>query len=394
MPEPFKNAFNIELIEHMAKQFANNSKTFDQTKFIEIASENLTNLELKERSNQIIIAMQTCLPDKLSVCSATILNSLAPAKNETDDVLFSQDFNNEHQQNGIQGWAIMPVADFIGKQALKELEQATSENKLGIIETAMRLFKEVTQRFSAEFGIRFLLNTYPKETLTILKTWLNHPSQHVRRLISEGTRPRLPWGMQLPIFIKQPNVVIELLEALKDDKEEYVRRSVANNLNDIAKDHPDLIADITEKWLIGADKNRERLVRHACRTLLKNGHKKVLTSFGYKKPVLANISLKLSTSEVNLGDNFQIKLSLSNNTQTTQHLMIDYIIHHQKANGTTTPKVFKWSTKSLTNNKSLTLTKKHTIKPITTRKYYAGEHKVEVLINGETVAEAKFMLKI
>ena len=258
----------------------------------------------------------------------------------------------------------------------------------------MILLNAMTRRFTSEFSIRFFLLASPEETLNTLKNWLQDDNKHVRRLISEGTRPRLPWAMQLPSFIQNPTPVIELLEALKDDPEEYVRRSVANNLNDIAKDHPDLVADIAKKWMQGADINRQKLIRHACRTLLKQGNQKALEVFGYGKPKLGSIKLEIHEEQVKLNGNLEFSLSIESTSESDQSLMIDYVIHHQKKNGKTTPKVFKWKKATLLAGKSLSMSKKHPFKAITTRVYYNGLHEVEILVNGQSIAKNSFFLSI
>jgi len=230
--------------------------------------------------------------------------------------------------------------------------------------------------------------------LAEMKKWSMDESLHVRRLASEGSRPRLPWGMRLPLYIEDPRPVIELLEILKDDETEYVRRSVANNLNDIAKDHPDLVADIAEKWLKKPDKNRKRMVKHACRTLIKNGHEKTLQVLGYGKAHIEEAGIAISNKDVLFGTALEFQLSLSSKVSHDQDLMIDYAIHHQKANGSTTPKVFKWKITSLKSGKTLKLSKKHAFKPITTRVYYPGLHKLEVLVNGASVGIVDFELRM
>ena len=262
----------------------------------------------------------------------------------------------------------------------------------GHFDLSMTLFKELTKRFSSEFGIRFFLLESPDKTLSILKKWANDKDRHVRRLVSEGTRPRLPWAMRLPIFIKDPMPVIDLLEQLKDDDEVYVRRSVANNLNDIAKDHPDIVAEIAAQWIKGASEERKKLIRHACRTLIKNGHKKTLKVLGFNPPKIKQASIDILTPEVVFGDVLQFTMTIVSDSKQKQALMIDYIIHHQKANGTTSPKVFKWQTTTLPAKKTLTSTKKHAIKKITTRVYYPGTHTVEVVVNGVSVGAADFQL--
>ena len=373
MPEPFKNFFNTKIIRGMAKHFQRQWPDFDSKGFTKTASKNLDALELKERSDQIMNAMVSYLPSDFNKAGEIILASLSPAQQgDITDVTVDN--------KGIAGWAIMPITHYVGMYGQDHFD------------ISMTLFKELTKRFTAEFGIRFFLLSSPKKTLSTLKKWSKDKDRHVRRLVSEGTRPRLPWAMQLPLFIKDPSPVIELLELLKDDDEEYVRRSVANSLNDIAKDHPKIVANISKQWMKGASSDREKLIRHACRTLIKKGDKKVLKVFGYAPPVIHKAVIKMNTPKVVFGTALEFTLSISSDAKHKQALLIDYIVHHQKANGKTSPKVFKWQNKTLAANGTLTSTKKHPIKKITTRVYYPGVHTVEVMVNGTSVATADFQL--
>ena len=156
-----------------------------------------------------------------------------------------------------------------------------ADHGLECFETSMRAQYELTKRFTAEFSIRAFIERYPNETLKRLAEWAHDPNMHVRRLVSEGTRPRLPWASRLRGFQEDPSPVLELLEVLKDDPEEYVRRSVANNLNDISKDHPELVVEVTRRWWLDASEDRRRLVRHALRTLVKAGNTEALAVLGY-----------------------------------------------------------------------------------------------------------------
>ncbi|MFV2056822.1 MAG: hypothetical protein ACC707_10160, partial [Thiohalomonadales bacterium] len=375
MPEPFKNVYNKKIIQGMANHFQSHWSEFDNKGFYDAATKNLNSLELKARSEQITNAMIRYLPDDFAEAGGILCKSLSPA-------LPGDIFGVTVDDKGIAGWAIMPITHYVGLQGLDHFT------------LSMTLLRELTKRFSSEFGIRFFLLAFPNKTLSVLKTWTNNSDRHVRRLVSEGTRPRLPWAMQLPDFIDNPMPVIKLLEALKDDEEEYVRRSVANNLNDIAKDHPDVVARIAEKWMKGASKDRIRLLRHACRTLLKNGHKKVLQVFGFATPKIHKASIEIHTPEVVLGRVLEFTLSLASNFAHDQALMIDYIIHHQKAHGKTSAKVFKWRNKILAANAMLISSKKHPIKKISTRVYYPGVHRVECMVNGISVAAADFKLII
>lgn len=372
MPEPFKNAFNKNLISTMADAIQQVWPAFNKTDFISMSLKDLETLELKQRSQQITAALTKALPSDFEQAARILVDSL--------NAHYDQDGSNS--QPGMAGWGVMPIADYIGQQGLEHFE-------LG-----MDALKDITKHFSSEFGIRYFILHGPEWALSIMTTWTSSPDHHIRRLVSEGTRPRLPWAMQLPVFIENPQPLIPLLEALKDDGEEYVRRSVANNLNDIAKDHPDLVADIAEQWLIDASTERKKLVKHACRTLLKSGHPKVLRIFGYGQPLLKGISIEMHTPEVRLGASVEFTLCLGSASKQNQPLMIDYIVHHQKSNGQTSPKVFKWKTVTLKKGGQLVATKKHTIKRITTRKYYSGKHSIEIMVNGVSVGKDEFILSV
>jgi 3-methyladenine DNA glycosylase AlkC len=229
--------------------------------------------------------------------------------------------------------------------------------------------------------------------LATLRDWAADPYYHVRRLATEGARPRLPWAMRLPALIADPTPLLPILELLKDDGSEYVRRSVANNLNDIAKDHPDTVAGIARTWLAGATTERSRLVRHGCRTLIKQGHKGTLSALGYERPRLSPMRLEILTPTVRFGEALRFNISLASEDQDQdQDLIIDYVVHHRKANGKTTPKVFKWMTINLKAGASHDAVRKHAMRPITTRVYYPGAHRLEIVANGEILGGGDFQL--
>jgi len=198
--------------------------------------------------------------------------------------------------------------------------------------------------------------------------------------------------MRLHAFSADPSKVVSLLEALKNDPSEYVRRSVAYNLNDISKDHPDLVAEIAHNWMIDASAERQRLVRHGLRTLIKSGHVNALQALGYGPAQIEVKDFSLSATQVHLGEALNFHIEIKSTSKSHQPLVIDYAVHHMRANGKTAPKVFKWKTVRLNAEAALTAAKRHVIKPITTRRYYPGHHRVEALINGESVAGADFEL--
>ena len=373
--EPFKNFLNPTLIGEMAGHFHSHWPEFDKQSFIADSIDGFEALELKQRSNRITEMMIRYLPSDFTEAGRILLASLGEPLG--DDLASGKD-----DYTGIAGWAIMPLEHFVAKQGHDHFD------------LSMNLFKEMTKRGTAEFGIRYFLEKYPEKGLAVMKSWTSDENVHVRRLTTEGSRPKLPWGIHLPVFIKDPYPVIALLEQLKDDDKEYVRRSVANNLNDIAKDHPELVASIAGKWMVDASKDRKRLIRHACRTLLKDGHPEALKVMGFGPPKIKEAAIELATPEVILGDALEFSLTLHSAAQSEQAVMIDFIIHHQKANGTTTPKVFKWKTATLEAVKSLEMSKRHGIKKITTRVYYAGLHSLEVVVNGVSIGKKDFELVI
>ncbi len=375
--EPFKNKFSVEVIEHMGHTFSQICSAFEKKLFVELASNQLDNLELKQRSEQITQALLACLPSDYDTAIEAILNSLAPMRtlNDVDD----------EAGFGLHGWAIMPICDVV---------VALGINNDDRFEVSLDTLFCLTMRFSAEFAIRPFLHDNPEKTLEVLNTRLNDPSHHVRRLISEGTRPRLPWGMRLPKFIEQPKLVLPILKKLRDDPSEYVRRSVANNLNDIAKDHPNMVAGLATEWSKGANPNRNKLIKHACRTLLKQGHPTVLSLYGYLPAELKSAKLQLNKNKLHIGDSICLYLNLLSSSKKNQKLLVDYIVYHQKANGSLQPKVFKWRTIELSPNASIELSKEHSFKPVTTRKYYQGLHKIAVLINGKEFESTSFELVI
>ena len=373
MAEPFKNLLNKNIIEGMAKHFKRQWSDFDDKGFITDAINDLDSLELKARTERITDTMIKYFPTDFEKAGKIMLASLG---SPLDDDISAGTVDAK----GIAGWAVTPLTHYVGLRGHDHFD------------LSMTLFKEMTKRASSEFGIRFFLLESSERTLFVLKTWTADSNQHVRRLVSEGSRPRLPWAMSLPNYIKDPSPVIELLEKLKDDNKEYVRRSVANNLNDIAKDHPDTVAEIASQWMKGASNERKKLIRHACRTLVKNGHKKTLKVLGFNPPKIQKANISISTPEVVFGDTLQFTFFICSGSNKDQSLMIDYIVHHQKANGKTSPKVFKWRTTTLLTEKTLTLTKNHAIKKITTRKYYPGLHTVEIMVNGISMGKSDFNL--
>ena len=374
MPEPFKNRFNPILIKEMARHLDKAGKgNFARAKFEKVASQDLESLELKERSQRIREGLEAALPDDFLKACSILVAALGPA-GETEDLGFSI------TEEGIAGWAIMPMADYVAHNGQEHFRES------------LEVLRELTMRDTSEFAVRPFLAASPEEGLAVMREWARSENVHVRRLASEGSRPRLPWGIRLQVFDENPEPLLELLELLKDDPAEYVRRSVANSLNDIAKRHPERVAKVASEWLEGASKDRTRLVRHGCRTLIKQGHPATLAAFGFEKPELELAQFSLQPTSLCIGESLLMEIELKSLSQSVQSLCLDYAVHFVRASGKRTRKVFKWKTIELGGGASLSLQKKHSFRVVTTRVYYPGTHSIEVLVNGKSLGEREFEL--
>lgn len=256
---------------------------------------------------------------------------------------------------------------------------------------SLKALKKFTVLCSSEFGIRPFIQKYPEMVLAEMLLWASDENEHVRRLASEGCRPRLPWGMALKSLQNDPTLILPILEKLHNDASEYVRRSVANNLNDISKDHPALVLDICRKWK-GESKEVDRLIKHACRTLLKKGNTSAMVLFGFASPDQVLIK-KFTTdkSKITIGEklNFSFILTLEGNKE--QKIRLEYKIHYVKLNGKTSPKVFQikevvFKPGDFIQNFS------QAFGDLTTRKHCAGVHKVDLIVNGVKKSELEFEL--
>jgi len=372
MAEPFKNVFDRDLIAMIGSHLSACDPGFDRSAFEEMACEGLEDLEFKARSRQITSALELSLPADFDRARGIIRAALHP---DVDAAI-----GGDSDGRGLRGWALMPIADFVAARGLAEFD------------ASMDLLAEITCRFTAEFAVRPFILEDRDRAVAHVGRWTRHENAHVRRLASEGSRPRLPWGVRLTPFVEDPAPLLPVLEALRDDPSEYVRRSVANSLNDIAKDHPDLVADIAREWLRGASPERARLVRHACRTLVKHGHRGALDALGFDAAELRLDEIRLTGSEVRLGDALEFEVSLHSLATSESRVALDYVIHHRKANGGTTPKVFKWKVLRIGAGEILSLTRRHPIRPITTRVYRNGTHRVEIAASGTILGGADFEL--
>ena len=377
--EPFKNLLNPALVQAAASHLRRHWCGFDAAAFTAQATSGLEALEMKARAMQICSALEATLPDDFDRAAGLLEAALAPMQN---DEVAGPAVVKHSLETGLRGWILWPVGEFIARRGLAQPERA------------LAALHAITQRFTAEFAIRPLIVQHPTLCFTTLNRWTADPSAHVRRLVSEGSRPRLPWGVRLHGLVQDPSPTLPLLRALQDDTSEYVRRSVANHLNDIAKDHPALVATWVKEHLAEAPAARRALLRHASRTLVKQGHAATLQAWGLGAGFCGTAVLGVAPARVAVGDKLQLTLTLVSTAKQTQAqaLVVDYAVHHVKADGSTSAKVFKGWSLSLPPGASITLQKTHSMRPVTTRRYHAGRHGITVQVNGRQVAAGHFTL--
>jgi 3-methyladenine DNA glycosylase AlkC len=371
--EPLKNNISQELAFCLANHLERHLDGFDRHSFEAAILKDLPGLELKQRAQLIADQLHRVMPSDLAARYRIIRAMLHPDEDVRMDL--------QSSAQGIRGWGMLPLGMVVGQHGLADFN-----GSLGLL-------KEMTTRFSSEFDVRHYLIADQERGLHIMGSWVMDPSHHVRRLVSEGTRPRLPWAMRLPSLIANPRPILPLLGALRDDPAEYVRLSVSNNLNDIAKDHPDLVASIAQDWMKGADGQRQRLLRHACRTLIKQGHPATLDVFGLRPPQVEIIQLSIEADVVLFGGALIFAVELRSTSESAQSLVIDYVLHFAKGNGGRVGKVFKWKNLTLPAGQILALHRSHPIRPISTRRYYEGRQALSLRVNGQDMGLVEFVLK-
>jgi 3-methyladenine DNA glycosylase AlkC len=353
-----RNVFNSDTITYIATQIHTAYPEFDRHRFIDNCLESLNELTFSQRNHFIYTNLVQFLPDHFPTSVDILVRSLGdPIKTE--------------ELEGYNGFYVMPFTHYIAQCGMNH------------VELSMKALLEMTMRFTAEWAIRPFLEKYESETLAFLLSLASHPHPHARRLVSEGSRPRLPWGSRLQKYVKDPSTVFQLLESLKNESTRLVQRSIANSLNDIAKDHPDRVIIFLTQWKSQGVLDIDWIISHATRSLVKSAHPATLALLGYNMDTALDVDVTLSQTRIVLGETLEFSLTL--HSHKDQKLLIDYCLGYQKANGTIAPKVFKLTTKKLKKGETITLTKRHPIRPATTRVHYSGEHTVQLQINGNQV---------
>lgn len=257
---------------------------------------------------------------------------------------------------------------------------------------SMEALAKYTQYASAEFAVRSFIINNEERMMKQMSIWAKDKNEHVRRLASEGCRPKLPWGQALTNFQKDPTLILDILEQLKDDPSQYVRKSVANNINDISKTHPDLVIDLAKRWY-GNNKHTDWIVKHGCRTLLKKGNREVLAIFGFEDASCINVeNFSLESTIVSIGQNMIFSFDIE--AKKTMKVRMEYGIDYVKANGKRNRKIFQISEYVFKENQRKHYIKKHPFSNNSTRKHYPGIHSVTLIVNGVEIVMREFEVTI
>ncbi len=381
MATAFKHLIDRDLVHDVGQHLRRAWPAFPQEAFVAQALNGLDALALKARARHIAHALADTLPRDFHAAAEVMEASLRPVPQPR----FEHDPDKELGQlgtdaTGLGGWALWAFGEYVAHHGLAHPDRA------------LRTLHALTQRFTAEFAIRPFIVAHPERVFATLQQWQHDPSAHVRRLVSEGSRPRLPWGLRLQALVQDPAPTLPLLRTLQDDPSAYVRRSVANHLNDIAKDHPERVVDWLRTHLPEAPASRVQLLRHASRSLIKAGHPGTLQAWGLGEPFHGQATLHLPAPTVRIGEALSFSVSLHAAPGPQQTLELDYRVHHVKANGETSPKTFKGKRLRLSPHEAWHWTKAHSFQPISTRRYHPGHHRLELLLNGQVVACADFDL--
>jgi len=357
MAQELKHWFDKDFFDDLGAAIAHQSPGFDKPSFQRMATDGLDRLELMQRMTRTVEACRTHLPDDYRR-AVGILKAIAPRYEGKFQGLF--------------------CSEYVGRYGLGDFDFS-----LG----ALAYF---TTFSSAEFGVReFLIKDFDR-TLETMKTWTASDNHHHRRLASEGSRPRLPWSFRIPQLIRDPSPTRPILERLNADESETVRRSVANHLNDISKDHPETMLDWVETW-DRTDQGTGWIVKHAARGLLKKGHPRAFGLFGFEaEPAIETVSLNVDKPSVAIGDDIAFSFTLGSLKQRPQKLAVDYSVHYVKKNGKTSPKVFKLKEFELGPGAIESLGRRISLRNLSTREHHPGTHHIELMVNGRSAGMVSF----
>lgn len=361
MAEALKEMFNRAYFEHLATELEAVHPPLKRTLFLREVQDGNEARELNARMRHVTITLRNHLPTDHRK-AVHVLKDLAPRMPK--------------------GYTALLYPDFVGVYGLDDPA------------FSLEALKFFTPFGSSEFAVREFFRRDVKNTLKVMRTWAEDEDEHVRRLASEGSRPRLPWSFRLDAVVRDPRLTTPILERLRGDDALYVRKSVANHLNDFSKDHPTYMVELLARWDM-KHPHTAWIAKHASRTLIKAGDPAALALFAFDAKVKVRVEdLVVPTRRFRLGERLGFSFTVVSGAPRAQHLVIDYAIHYRKANGGTSRKVFKLKEVELPAGGALHLRKRQRITDLSTRKHYPGEHVVEVQVNGRVLAQASFVLEV
>lgn len=340
--------FTRKFINDLGREISGIYPDFKQKRFQDLVYDQAwSNMELKQKMNHITRCLAATLPEEYAD-ALKILTEVAPK---------------------FSGFDVMVFPDFVEHYGLDHWD---------ISLPALALF---TPLCSSEFAIRPFLARDPQKGMASMQKWAGDENFHLRRLASEGCRPRLPWAMALDVFKKDPSLILPILEELKDDPSEYVRKSVANNLNDISKDHPDTVLDLCERWQ-GSSENTDWVIKHACRTMLKAGNTRALVLFGFGDPGNIKITdLEVDHSTLHIGESLRFTFKMKLDHTEAYKVRLEYRLNFTKSNGKLSGKIFQIREAEYRPGIH-SISRKHDFKDLSTRKHYPGKHQISIIVNG------------
>ncbi|HEX6272528.1 MAG TPA: DNA alkylation repair protein [Polyangiaceae bacterium] len=365
-----KTFFSRPLVERLGRDLARVDPRFSERRFVKDASAGLESLELVERARHIGRALATHLPGPYPEALRVLLRSLGPELSG-DEIIGA----------GMAPFYYLPHLSFVAERGLEHFD------------ASLKAQYELTKRMSAESSMRAYLALDPERTFRTLERWANDANPHVRRLVSECTRPRLPWAARVAWLDAHPERVLALLARLKDDSSPMVRRSVANNLNDFARLIPELVVRTCASWLRAPTEERRALVEHALRGAVKRGDAGALRLLGFGgKPAVALEAIRFEPKRVAIGGRVTVSFELRSRSRESQALLVDLAVHFVKANGGSAPKVFKLKRITLPARGRCRLDANVSLAVHTTRVPRPGAHAVDVLVNGRTLHAGTFLV--
>jgi len=359
-PRLWKDFLDKGAVAEFALQISKIHSSFEKDKYIEsVLSDGFLKSELKQRIDKMAATLKAYLPDNYEK-AVQILIDAAP------------------RLKMFENWALTTYVQMFG---------------LNNLETSVMALEELTKHGTSEFAIRPYMIHHTDKMLPVLKQWTKSKNEHVRRLAAEGSRPRGVWTAHIESFKKDARPVIKILEALKVDDSLYVRKAVANNLNDISKEHPELVIEVAADWLKSNHEHTNWIVKRGLRTLIKKGHPKALKLMGVNhKSAVEVTSFVIKPARLKIGDLATLYLELKSTSKSKQKLVVDYNVHYVKDRGSISQKTFKWAEKTIAAKATLSLVKQHPFRNLSTRKHYRGEHLIEVLVNGKAAARKSLRL--